>query len=127
MSLSIYKRGQGYHTRLWSALSVFLIVAIGCYRLYQKLYSPENIWVCTVVPGALCAGLAFLIFWLVNKSSVADFMISAEGEVKKVSWSSRREITVSTFIVIVVVALMAVLLWITDLSFQTFFMWILNY
>jgi preprotein translocase SecE subunit len=48
-------------------------------------------------------------------------MILAEGEMKKVSWSSRKEIAVSTFIVIVVVVIMAVLLGITDLSFKLFF------
>lgn len=121
MSLSIYKRGQGYHTRLWSALSTFLIVAIGCYRLYQKLYSPDDIWICTVIPGAICAGFAFLIFWLVNKPNIADFMIAAEGEIKKVSWSSRREIVASTTIVIGVVLSMGFMLVGVDFAFRTFF------
>ncbi|GAH65457.1 unnamed protein product, partial [marine sediment metagenome] len=65
------------------------------------------------------------IFWLMNKPTVADFMIAAEGEMKKVSWSSRREIAVSTFIVIVVVILVAMLLGVTDLSFRMFFDWFL--
>ncbi len=123
MSLSIYKRGQGYHTRLWSALTVFLIVAIGCFQLYRKLYSPDNIWVCTVVPGAICAGLAFLIFWLVNKPNIADFMIAAEGEIKKVSWSSRSELIASTTIVIGVVLCMGFMLVGVDFIFR----WIFEY
>jgi preprotein translocase SecE subunit len=45
---------------------------------------------------------------------------------KKVSWSSRQEIAVSTFIVIVVVIIMAVLLGTTDISFRTFFIWLLG-
>jgi preprotein translocase subunit SecE len=70
--------------------------------------------------------LALLIFWLVNKPSLADFLIAAEGEMKKVSWSSRQEIAVSTFIVIVVVISMAVLLGTTDIGFRTFFTWLLS-
>ncbi len=48
-------------------------------------------------------------------------MIAAEGEMKKVSWSSRKEIAVSTFIVIVLVILLAVFLGVTDLGFQVVF------
>jgi preprotein translocase subunit SecE len=121
MSLTIYKRGQGYHTRLWSALSLFLIVAIGCYRLYLKLYSPDDIWICTGIPAAICAGLAFLIFWLVNKPNIADFLIAAEGEIKKVSWASRRELVASTTIVIGVVLCMGFMLVGVDFAFRTFF------
>ena len=71
--------------------------------------------------------LALLIFWLVNKPSVADFMISAEGELKKVSWSSRREIAVSTLIVIIVVVVMAILLFSTDMFFQGGTQWALRF
>jgi preprotein translocase subunit SecE len=52
-------------------------------------------------------------------------MIAAESEMKKVSWSSRKEIAVSTFIVIIVVVIMAILLGATDLTFRTFFTWLL--
>ncbi|MHC4060907.1 MAG: preprotein translocase subunit SecE [Planctomycetota bacterium] len=78
-------------------------------------------WIETMVPAVTFVVLSFLIFWLVNKPSIADFMIAAEGEVKKVSWSSRKEITVSTVVVIVVVIVMAVLLGIVDLGFRFFF------
>ena len=80
-----------------------------------------RIWIATMVPSALFVILALLVFWLVNKARVADFMIAAEGEMKKVSWSSKQEIAVSTFIVIVVVVTMAILLGTADVSFQTFF------
>ena len=82
-------------------------------------------WIATMVPTGLSVVLAALIVWLANKPSVADFMIAAEGEMKKVSWSSRQEIAVSTFIVIVVVVFMAVLLGVTDFSFSLFFDWLI--
>jgi len=127
MVFDIYKRGQGKYTRLCSAFGAAIIAGLGCLQLYKKLDGTDlGLWVKTMVPVALLVAFGLLIFWLVNKPVIADFMVAAEGEMKKVSWSSRKEIAVSTFIVIAVVFLMAVLLWITDLSFQLFFMWLLG-
>ena len=133
MKFAIYKTGQGKYTRLCSAFGIATIVALGCLQLYQWIDATEWIpdrrtalWVSTMVPSGVFVVLSVIIFWLVNKPSVADFMISAEGELKKVSWSSRREIAVSTLIVIIVVAVMAVLLFATDMFFQVFFSWLLR-
>ncbi len=126
MAFKIYKRGQGYYTRLYSALVSFVIVAMGCYVLYGKLQVIDNIWVGSLVPAGVCLVCGLLLFWLVNKPSVADFMISAEGEIKKVSWSSRREIFFSTIIVICVVAIMAMMLWATDMAFQFLFRYVIK-
>ena len=127
MVFGIYKRGQGKYTRLCSAFGIAIIVGLGCLQLYRKLQATDfGLWVETMVPAGLFVVLGLLIFWLANKPAIADFMIAAEGEMKKVSWSSRKEIAVSTFIVIVVVAFVAVFLGITDLSFQMFFEWLLS-
>ncbi len=132
MAFEIYKRGQGKYTRLCTAFGGALIVGLGCLQLYNKLEAVEwrlsrkvILWIATMVPAGLFVVLGLLVFWLINKSSVADFMIAAEGEMKKVSWSSRKEVAVSTFIVIGVVIIMAALLGVSDLLFRIFFMWIL--
>jgi len=132
MAFSIYKRGQGKYTRLYSAFGLAIIAGLGCLRLYEKLQAADfglgqkgALWVATMVPTGLFVVFALFIFWLVNKPVVADFMIAAEGEMKKVNWSSRKEIAVSTFIVIVVVIVMAALLGVTDLLFQMFFAWLI--
>jgi preprotein translocase subunit SecE len=127
MVFDIYKRGQGKYTRLCSAFAIAIIVGLGCLQLYKKLQAGDlGLWVETMVPAGLFVVLALLIFWLVNKPSLADFLIAAEGEMKKVSWASRQEIAVSTFIVIVVVISMAVLLGATDIGFRTLFTWLLS-
>lgn len=133
MIFNIYKRGQGKYTRLCSAFIAAIIAGLGFLQLYKKLEAVEwglsrkaALWVATMVPAGLFVVFALLIFWVINKPSVADFLIAAEGEMKKVSWSSRQEIAVSTFIVIVFVIMMAALLGTTDLSFRTFFTWILG-
>ena len=133
MIFDIYKRSQGKYTRLCSVLGAAIIVGLGCLRLYQQLEAADwnlspraRLWVTTMVPAGLFVALSILIFYLVNKPAVADFLIAAEGEMKKVSWSSRKEIAVSTFIVIVVVIIMAILLGTTDVGFYHFFDWLLR-
>ena len=127
MVFEIYKRGQGKYTRLGSIFGAGIIAGLGCFALYGKLQAGDlGLWAETMVPVGLFAVLGCLIFWLSNKPAVADFLIAAEGEMKKVSWSSRKEVAVSTFIVIVVVFLMAALLGIADLGFLFFFRWLLG-
>jgi preprotein translocase subunit SecE len=127
MGLGIYKRGQGFYTRICSAFAFAIIAGLGCRRLYQVLQATDlGLWVKVMVPAGLFVALSLLVFWLVNTPSLANFMIAAEGEMKKVSWSSRKEIAVSTFIVIMVVIIMAVLLGVTDMTFQLFFKWLLS-
>lgn len=122
-----YKWGQGKDTRLYSAIAIALIAAIGCWRLYDKLHASLDLtrtlglWLSVTVPLGVFAIIAVFIYWLVNRPSVADFLISAEGELKKVSFSSRREIAISTFVVIVVVIAMTVLLGVADFVFDLIF------
>ena len=56
-----------------------------------------------------------------NSTRCADFMIATEGEMKKVSWSSRKEIMSSTLVVIITVFIMALLLMFVDLFFSWLF------
>jgi preprotein translocase subunit SecE len=131
----IYKSGQGKYTRMLSSLGFGLIIVIGCYRLYKTLQMIDwegwgltqraSLWVSTMIPAVLFVVLTFLIFRLINRPTIADFMIAGEGEMKKVSWSSRKEIVASTFIVIVVVIIMGALLGAADLFFRVFFNWLL--
>jgi preprotein translocase subunit SecE len=125
--LEKYKWGQGKDTRLYSAVTIAVIAAIGCWRLHEKLKATMDttqtlgLWLSICVPLGLIAVIAGLLYWLSNRPSVADFLISAEGELKKVSFSSKREIAVSTTVVIVVVLLMSAMLGAADFIFDLFF------
>jgi preprotein translocase subunit SecE len=127
MLTKIYKPGQGKYTRLCSGFTVGTIVAMGCWRLYEKLNASDlNLWVVSLVPVVVFAALGVLIYWLLNKAVLANFLIAAEGELKKVNWSSRREVIVSTFVVIVVLVGMAAVLGTTDMVFRLFFQYLLG-
>ncbi len=127
MLLEKYKWGQGRNTRLYSVLACVVIAAAGCWSLYKKLNtsldisSQAGLWISVAVPLGIFAVAAFFLYWLINRPSLADFLISAEGELKKVSFSTKREIAVSTFVVIIVVVFMAIMLGVADLSFSLFF------
>jgi len=127
MGLSVYKRGQGKYTRMVSSLGGAAIVAIGCLQLYRTLDAADvNLWVETMVPVGLFIALSVLMMWMVNKPNVADFMISAEGEMKKVNWSTRQEVAVSTIVVISVVIILAVLLGVSDFVLQLSVAWLVQ-
>ena len=122
MNLKIYKRGQGKHTRLGTGLVCFVIVAYGSLLLHRRLQAvTDNVWIETLIPAGVCAAFAGLIWWLSNVPAVANFLIAAEGEIKKVSWSSRKEIVSSTIVVIVVVITMSVGIGVWDILLGRFF------
>ena len=128
MFFSIYKPGQGKYTRICTAVSSALIIGFGCLRLYRILQAADwgswwGPWVESMIPAGLFVACGIGILYIVNKPSVADFLIAGEGEIKKVNWSSKKEIAVSTFIVICVVIIMAMLLGSTDFGFRLFFDW----
>lgn len=66
-----------------------------------------------------------LTFWLVGVSPrVVEFLIATDGEMKKVNWSSRKDIMGSTWVVIMWSVLIAGGLFFVDLAFSRFFYWI---
>lgn len=127
MNLKIYKKGQGSYTRLITAAAILVLSGWGCWRLYENLKAMDivnanvKMWVQSFVPLAVFAIVGILLYWLLNKALIADFMINAEGEVKKVNWSSRQELMLSTYIVVIVVILTAFFLGMTDVIFQIIF------
>ncbi|MDP6045583.1 MAG: preprotein translocase subunit SecE, partial [Phycisphaerae bacterium] len=57
----------------------------------------------------------------VNRPRNADFLIATEGEMKKVSWSGKKEIIGSTKVVIVTTLMIAMLLFGVDILFGALF------
>lgn len=120
----IYKKGQGRYARIVTFVAGLALGAGGALVLSDKLevYAPPIVQY--GVPSLLLAGLGVLIFWLVNRPASADFLIATEGEMKKVSWSSRKEIIGSTKVVIVATFMLAVILAAVDAGFALLSNWI---
>ncbi|HEX8875967.1 MAG TPA: preprotein translocase subunit SecE [Phycisphaerales bacterium] len=65
---------------------------------------------------------AILIFWQVGlKHSTVDFLIATDSEMKKVNWSTRREVTGITQVVIVAFFMIAAVIFVIDYLFSIFF------
>jgi len=129
----LYKKGQGYWTRMGTAAAAALIGALTAQFLYHHLpvwlgamkvaqaqTRPVSIYIIT----ALAAAYGLLVFWLMNKPANADFLIATDSEMKKVNWTSRRELIGSTKVVIVFMFLIAFLLFGFDIIFGYLFYFI---
>ena len=123
----IYKPGQGHYTRLCTAIGAGILIASGSNFLYNELSvfrdeRPWTLWLQVGIPAAWFVGLGLLTFWVVGrKRGSCDFFINTEGEMKKVSWSTRNEIVGSTKVVIVCTLMLACLLFVADAMFINFF------
>lgn len=127
MALSIYKSGQGYYTRMLSAVGVGVIVLSGVAWLWEKMTTIDTIprdQQLYYQGGMAVAVIAFfgaIVYFLLNKPRIADFMIATEAEMKKVNWPSKKEIIGSTWVVICGTAFIAILLWLINLGFAELF------
>lgn len=119
---TIYKRNQGKYSRVTTVLSVMVLVAWGSYSLAGKLggYGVRP-YLRFGIPLGVFVCIGYFMFWIVNRPRTADFLIATEGEMKKVSWSSKKEVIGSTKVVIVTTFIMAGLLFLVDFVFAKMF------
>ena len=127
---TIYKKGQGYWTRMGTALGAGFLGLMVAFELYDKIP--------TLLPNdpnrpnrekhiALVIAIVFLVaystwaWWFINKPTTADFLIATDSEMKKVNWTTRKELIGSTKIVILFMFLIAIYLFACDLLFGGFF------
>jgi len=129
----IYKSGQGRYTRIITFVSVMIVGVIGAYFLSKNLgaFLPGQIAGVQVkiylqygIPTVLVVLLGVLMFHMVNRQKTADFLIATEGEMKKVSWSTRKEVIGSTKVVIVTAFILAAILFGMDMLFIFLFDWL---
>ena len=126
--MRIYKPGQGRWMRIGTAVGAGVLVVSGAVFLLGVLGNAMDQNTTYYLPVQYGSAVGFLViagavlYWVVGLNRKAnDFFIATEGEMKKVSWSTREDIVRSTKVVIVTVVLMATLLFVADLLFMLFF------
>ena len=125
--LSVYKPGQGYYTRMGTVVGVSVVSLLGILWLweYMRAITIQGVNPLYVAAGgAIIVGglITFLMYYLVFvKSRSVDFLIATEGEMKKVNWSTRREVIGSTTAVIVTAMAITVFCYLIDRAFFWFF------
>ena len=138
---TIYKHGQGYWTRLCTALAAALILIMTANFLWQNLppylipaLTPPNATTAQMtianangrhITMGICAAVlvlgALLLWRIINKPTTADFLIATDSEMKKVNWTSKKELVGSTKIVIFFMVVIALLLFCVDIFFGYLF------
>jgi preprotein translocase subunit SecE len=127
MALGIYKKGQGYWTRLMSGVALGTLVFMGgmwASDIFRntRMFGMEPIYTQAFVFTLIVAVFGWIGYYLLCvKHGVVDFMIATEGEMKKVNWSSKREIIGSTQVVLGVTVIIAIFCFCFDLFFQWVF------
>ena len=122
-SLGLYKRNQGRIARQATFGALAVIVVLGCWK-FSEYYSDQGPISHYVVPwGLLLAGL-WTSFRVVQMPAFADFLISVEGEMNKVSWPARSELFRASLVVILVIFFLAGLLYVYDFVLREFLLFL---
>ncbi|MEQ9616565.1 MAG: preprotein translocase subunit SecE [Phycisphaerales bacterium] len=129
MGIGVYKPGQGYWTRMMSAIGAGLVVGAGVAYVWEQLEKVDVTFERVYLQGGVAAGLVLIFAALIYRfiyaaPKTSDFLIATEGEMKKVNWSTRREIIGSTWVVIAVAFGIALILFVVDIGFSEFFRWV---
>jgi preprotein translocase SecE subunit len=184
---TIYKKGQGYWTRMGTLIGAGVVIVMLAYTLYVQIpasfFGPPNVSNLEAdvsklqeelaasdrqpvpalkLPAAqveakqsairgrqaeiaqmradrvtlgqrvgLAVSAGFLIaagavsLWLMNKPGNVDFLIATDSEMKKVNWTSRKELIGSSKVVILFMFLIASYLFLNDLVWG-YLMWAIN-
>lgn len=122
---SRYKRSQGRVARQVTFASLVITIAIGCWRLsstqggggFAREYG---------IPIALLVIGLWASFRIVNIPRFADFLISVEAEMNKVTWPSKPELFRSSLVVILVIFLLTAILFSYDIILKSLVSWLLG-
>jgi preprotein translocase SecE subunit len=122
----IMKPGQGTKVRWGSALAAGALAIAGAQFIWEQIqvvnFGSYDFMFRTLIPVVLLVAAFYGIFVAVGRNErIIEFMTATEGEMKKVNWSTRREVWGATKVVIVTVLSMGFVLAIVDLIFIVFF------
>ena len=131
MALTTYKKTQGRPTRQIALCAVvvclsWLLVQTGALARPLLKATFEFVGIGTSIGWlVLClvlVGLSGLLaFALLNRPRWADFLISVQAEIDKVTWPSKAEVRKATVVVLILLVSMAVVIFLFDVIWQWVF------
>ena len=131
MALTTYKKTQGRPTRqialcvIVVCISWLLVSAVALVRPALKAafefvgIGPSIGWLFLSVALVGVSGVS--AFVLLNRPRWADFLISVQAEIDKVTWPSKAEVRKATVVVLVLLVSMAVVIFLFDVIWQWVF------
>lgn len=120
----LYKKSQGRKARQMTLIAIVAVAAFGAWSLRgwlegQPGFSPAYV---AGIPLAVLGAAFWAAFRLIQLPVFADFLISVEAEMNKVSWPSRTELINASLVVIFVIFALAGMLFVYDIVLK----WILS-
>lgn len=117
VSFNVYKAQQGRRARRLSFIGFSIVFLFGAYALYSNYHSQAGL-ITAIVVAALGIWISYRT---INFPTFADFLVSVEAEMSKVSWPSRSELIANSKVVLVFMFLFTVLIYLYDILFNLIF------
>ncbi len=121
MISSGYKKKQGKPSRQIAVCALAGCLAWLLIQVCSVFVSRQTgvLWLLTCVTMIVVSLVAAFAF--ISRAKVADFLISVQSEIDKVTWPSLSEVKRATVVVLVLIVAMAVVMFTFDLVWQWFF------
>ena len=121
MMVTAYKKNQGRPAR-----QIALCVVVACLSWLSievaALFVRRQVGIQWL---GMCVALIAVVAWvsavILNRPRWADFLISVQAEIDKVTWPSSQEVRRATVVVLVLIGSMAVVIFCFDLVWQRVF------
>ncbi len=119
LSANVYKGSQGRVARRCTFIGLALVFVLGAYTMYAKQSLGAS---ASNITAAIIAILGLWVsFRAINYPAFADFLVSVEAEMAKVSWPTKRELWANTKVCLLFMFLLTVLILVYDLVFRFIF------
>ena len=116
LQAGLYKKTQGKKVRQGTAYAIAVIFLVAAYQTTIMLRNTT--WAAGSTPyivgGLIFALGAWFAYRIINWPTFADFLISVEAEMNKVSWPTRSELIRSSVVVLIVLFILAIALFFFD-------------
>ena len=119
----IYKPNQGRMVRQFTFFAIAILAAFGCITLLNGPLMQFSPTVKLGVPLAIWLFVCWIAFRVVNLPKFADFLVSVESELEKVTWPSRNEVVQATIVVLCTMFFLGLFLFLIDLLWT----WLFNF
>ncbi|HVJ80975.1 MAG TPA: preprotein translocase subunit SecE [Planctomycetia bacterium] len=120
VSFEPYKPGQGVWARYGTLGAASVLALFGVYS-WIRTHSSASPGFRYILPAVLAASFIWIVQRLIHYPRFADFLITTEAEMNKVSWPQWAEVKVTTVVVLVLAVLLASYLYAVDWAWN----WIL--
>ncbi|GHT31491.1 protein translocase subunit SecE [Planctomycetales bacterium] len=127
-SIRRYKANQGKAVRYATFYGAWIFFISGAWVFWNQAFAEVPVLNEMSVRGVIAGLIAVFGGWfsyrLIQWAVFADFLISVESEMVKVSWPSKNELYQSTLVVLAMFVIIAAFIFVFDLVWLQIFKWI---